>query len=1120
MSYNECDDLDCEGIFYTYGTTEILTDYGFVEQFPQRWIWDDMAGLGEEEDPLMYEIDQVEKPDPYDPSVTTKQYKVSWHTDVRPNLDTLNFMTSQVNRLDKLADKIFEATEALDSRHERYTIRDYYRSLKLALKLAMWSFYEGAVDELAGRDEDYSVANGRRYDTLVERAAVGELDDGLFPRTCDLSHEGAAHDYKTVFQVNSFYQHIEYRYGEKENDSCLWLSDWLQTCSSFRQYHEALVHYPASFLPEVKRVAYLGGGDNMILHEILKYPSIELVLGMELDQQVVRYAYLNLGTLPYFDDPRVQWWFGDATKSLLMLPEEYFGSFDLVLVDLQNFVADAFFVTDTLSIMDTAKLLVKESGGIISKNEDFPNRQLTDFARYTVAMEYCDIPQLCRQSISIGSNSINFLEAPQMPHDIPRIYMNETLQISGKFNHWYDFRDNIDWSTDASQKQEKEEDPNLSGSSAESHGLLVVIEAEELNGSVKDADGFIIALKEVLAAEGIEVLSVDKQDISGSSFHFALVFREGYVVARRLPSVDSYLALDLVLWDFIEKIHLIKSSILSAVGGSANTSSSFRVVMSGIEGGNQASYLRSYSPSDESCTNPAIGGESNSTATDAEVWTQLAKWIPPSSDSSFAVLCGSETEPCASFDLLKVELGDGIVPIYKCNNLDELDETTFFKCEAEMMKSFRYSGVKTLSGIALDSGATQGMARIFLRLITGVSVRANGLQSETNFVVLAETSRDPWRAIFVERFRTELFPFAPAKTASLSFGTTREFSVFESGDPEYYTHLAQFISKANSESNQRISVKNVLSGHAAYVPDFDPPFFTDADFDNTRASKQWTAQRPIGMQALFQMELKAPKKPLEQNEEVLWQRYSDSWLGYWVPATIFGRRRDSTYDISTESRGLKKSIPRDSLRRLDFDASAEPPPRINVGARVLIRDDDGESWQQGFVVSRSDDGKTYRVRLYSGLGEFLQKDITDLIPQMESAMEGELPALSMALLSKAVHESLPSLWGGDRTSGVIQHEHSVRNGGITTAFWNDGNVVLVWNGAKRVDINLFLYKEDAEAVMEFEKSFLEKFSFMEVVGRDLQPRGFGGVVNFAFDKGDKVPIWWPESESRGDGVNE
>lgn len=325
----------------------------------------------------MLEIDEVESSDPYNPEDNSTQYEVTWHTAVRPNIDVVSFMTAHARRLDSLKEDLLKATAALGSQHERYTIREYYESLKLALKLTNWAYYDEAVDELA--DVEGS-GEGRHYDTLSEaRLPLGHLES--YPETCHPDHTVIGPGYKTIFVEDSHYQQIEFRHGEEEDDTCLWLSDWAQTCTSFRQYHEALVHYPASFVSEVKRVAYIGGGDNMILHEILKYPSIELVLGFELDQQVVRYSFLNLGTLPYFDDPRVQWWFGDATKSLLMLPEEYFGSFDLVLVDLQTFVGDALFVTDKLSIMDTAKLLMNPTRGVISKNEDFPNRQLTSFAR-------------------------------------------------------------------------------------------------------------------------------------------------------------------------------------------------------------------------------------------------------------------------------------------------------------------------------------------------------------------------------------------------------------------------------------------------------------------------------------------------------------------------------------------------------------------------------------------------------------------------------------------------------------------------------------------------------------------------------------------------------------------
>ena len=69
----------------------------------------------------------------------------------------------------------------------------------------------------------------------------------------------------------------------------------------------------------------------MLLHEIMKYHDLELVAGLELDQTVTRKSFKRFKTDPYFHDPRVDWWFGDAAKSVTVLPESYWGSFDLVL---------------------------------------------------------------------------------------------------------------------------------------------------------------------------------------------------------------------------------------------------------------------------------------------------------------------------------------------------------------------------------------------------------------------------------------------------------------------------------------------------------------------------------------------------------------------------------------------------------------------------------------------------------------------------------------------------------------------------------------------------------------------------------------------------------------------
>ena len=82
---------------------------------------------------------------------------------------------------------------------------------------------------------------------------------------------------------------------------------------------------------------------------------------------MTRGSFKHFGTQPHFEDERVEWWFGDATKSLMMLPKDYFGSFDLVVVDLSETVM-SFKVTEELDIVEALSLLLKPSG-IFLKNE-------------------------------------------------------------------------------------------------------------------------------------------------------------------------------------------------------------------------------------------------------------------------------------------------------------------------------------------------------------------------------------------------------------------------------------------------------------------------------------------------------------------------------------------------------------------------------------------------------------------------------------------------------------------------------------------------------------------------------------------------------------------------------
>eukprot|EP00985_Skeletonema_marinoi_P027857 scaffold23458_cov83-Skeletonema_marinoi.AAC.1 len=185
--------------------------------------------------------------------------------------------------------------------------------------------------------------------------------------TCNTEYD-EDNEYAELIDVkHSQYQKIIFEENLHLEDKCLWLDHTMQQCATYRpHYHEPFVHLSAAYT-DVKRVVFVGGGDSMLLHEVLKYPSLEMVLGLELDQVVTRNSFEHFKTQPHFDDERVQWWFGDGAKSLTLLPREYFGTFDLVLLDLSETVM-SMTVTEGLDVFGAMKLLLSPTG-IMVKND-------------------------------------------------------------------------------------------------------------------------------------------------------------------------------------------------------------------------------------------------------------------------------------------------------------------------------------------------------------------------------------------------------------------------------------------------------------------------------------------------------------------------------------------------------------------------------------------------------------------------------------------------------------------------------------------------------------------------------------------------------------------------------
>ena len=102
------------------------------------------------------------------------------------------------------------------------------------------------------------------------------------------------------------------------------------------RYHEALVHPAMAAHPKPKHVLLLGAGDGLALREVLRWPSVERVELIELDEAILTMAQkhpalqrLNQNS---FADPRVHIQVGDAFGLISEMP----GPFDVVIADFPD----------------------------------------------------------------------------------------------------------------------------------------------------------------------------------------------------------------------------------------------------------------------------------------------------------------------------------------------------------------------------------------------------------------------------------------------------------------------------------------------------------------------------------------------------------------------------------------------------------------------------------------------------------------------------------------------------------------------------------------------------------------------------------------------------------------
>ena len=95
-------------------------------------------------------------------------------------------------------------------------------------------------------------------------------------------------------------------------------------------YHEMITHVPMAVHQNPKNILIIGAGDGGVLRELTRYPTVENIDLVEIDELVVEVSKQYLPTTACrFDDPRLNIFYEDGVKFIRKCDDMY----DIIIVD-------------------------------------------------------------------------------------------------------------------------------------------------------------------------------------------------------------------------------------------------------------------------------------------------------------------------------------------------------------------------------------------------------------------------------------------------------------------------------------------------------------------------------------------------------------------------------------------------------------------------------------------------------------------------------------------------------------------------------------------------------------------------------------------------------------------
>ena len=238
------------------------------------------------------------------------------------------------------------------------------------------------------------------------KLANGDLDDGDVGRK-----EGFAELHypwmrvESLENVRSLYHAIEVIDTKRPDlGKCLLLNDEVQFCSAEEaKYHELIVHYGVQYLTNAgpQKVLIIGGGDCMVLREVMKYAGVKVDV-LELDDMVTRVVEKHFGADRMAKNDRVKWTFGNIRASVRNLILTSRQQYDFIVDDTTE-TTDHNAETDTVSFFEDVRDLLTPNG-VLVKNGDTCDHIMRKSFAYTMTYGYDSKTHDARYSFVLGAS--------------------------------------------------------------------------------------------------------------------------------------------------------------------------------------------------------------------------------------------------------------------------------------------------------------------------------------------------------------------------------------------------------------------------------------------------------------------------------------------------------------------------------------------------------------------------------------------------------------------------------------------------------------------------------------------------------------------------------------------